>query len=112
MPIVQNKKITKIHPAMLAIPAMCDVTSQTLQLIGLALVPPSIYQMSRGFVVVFTAILSIVFLKRKLYRHHWTGIVLVMVGVAEGGFIDIFRGSSDNSSAAAQLFGILLILLA
>lgn len=36
---------------------------------------PSNYQMLRGSVVVFTGLLSWLFLKRKLLLHHWLGMV-------------------------------------
>ncbi len=35
----------------------------------------STYQMLRGSVVVFTGLLSWLFLKRKLMLHHWVGMV-------------------------------------
>jgi len=42
--------------------------------------------MMNGSVVAATAILSMIFLKKKYFRHHWTGIVSIVFGVALVGF--------------------------
>lgn len=56
---------TNINPLLVAIPASCDVCGSTTTFIALVLVPASTYQMMRGCIVVITAFMSIVFLKRK-----------------------------------------------
>jgi drug/metabolite transporter (DMT)-like permease len=38
--------------------------------------------MLRGSVIIFTGILSMIFLKKKLRVHHWSGMVLVLCGLA------------------------------
>jgi len=45
--------------------------------------------MMRGIIVVITAFLSMIFLGRKQYRHHWTAIFLIILGVAEVGWVAI-----------------------
>ena len=79
---VQKKKLTKINPLWLALPASCDFCASTLMFIALTMVPPSVYQMMRGIIVVITALLSIIFLNRKLYRHHWTSLAFIVGCVA------------------------------
>ena len=49
----------------LSIPAICDLSCTTLLNIGLVYTPVSIYQMSRGSVVLFVATLSVLFLNGK-----------------------------------------------
>jgi len=39
-----------------------------------------------GSVVFATAILSVIFLKKKYFRHHWTGLTAVIGGVALVGY--------------------------
>jgi len=53
--------------------------------------------MMRGMIVVITAIFSVVFLKRKQYRHHWLGVVLIVMALIEVGYVAIAGGSSDDS---------------
>jgi len=65
--------------------------------VSLTMVPASVYQMMRGMIVVITAIFSVVFLKRKQYRHHWLGVVLIVMALIEVGYVAIAGGSSDDS---------------
>ena len=107
----QVKMKTNINPLLLAIPASCDVCGSTLMFVALVMVPPSVYQMMRGLIVVITALMSIIFLKRKQYRHHWTGIVLIITGVFLVGFVSIkAQGSSGSDSGGSEVFGIFLLI--
>ena len=107
----QQRKINKIHPLLLAIPASCDFTASTLMFVALTMVPASVYQMMRGIIVVITAFESVIFLNRKLYRHHWTAIALIVLGVAEVGIVAI-RAGGGGSATGSEFFGIILILVA
>lgn len=67
---------------LLALPACCDITGTTLMNIGLLFVAASIYQMTRGALVLFVGLFSVIFLKRKLYLYHWSALFIVVLGVA------------------------------
>ncbi|KAK0623366.1 hypothetical protein B0T14DRAFT_516052 [Immersiella caudata] len=67
---------------MLALPATCDICGTTLMNIGLLLVAASIYQMTRGALVLFVGLFSVIFLRRKLHLFQWLSLVGVMTGVA------------------------------
>lgn len=67
---------------LLALPSTCDIMGTTLVNVGLIMVPASIYQMVRGFLVVFVGLFSVVFLKRKLTLSQWGGLFLVVLGVS------------------------------
>ena len=100
-------------PLLLAIPASCDFAGSTLMFIALTMVPASVYQMMRGFINVVAPILSIIFLKKKQYLHHWVSIACIVLGVAEVGYIAIkFEDSEDESGSAGSVtFGIILLLI-
>ncbi|KAK4693656.1 hypothetical protein P7C71_g3785, partial [Lecanoromycetidae sp. Uapishka_2] len=66
---------------LLALPACCDITGTTLMNVGLLFVAASIYQMTRGALVLFVGVLSVVFLKRKLYLYQWSALFIVVLGV-------------------------------
>lgn len=66
---------------LLAIPACCDITGTTLMNVGLLFVAASIYQMTRGALVLFVGTFSVIFLKRKLYLYHWLSLLVVVTGV-------------------------------
>jgi len=113
---------TNINPLWLAIPASCDFFGSTLMFIALTMVDASVYQMMRGIIVVITSILSMIFLKRKQHRHHWTGIGLIIAGVAIVGYVaikfpdspesnDDSDSESNGGSGDNAVFGIILLLL-
>lgn len=84
---------------MLAIPACCDITGTTLMNVGLLFVAASIYQMTRGALVLFVGLFSVIFLKRKLHAFHWVSLVIVVLGVALVGLAGaIWSGKSPDSA--------------
>ena len=84
---------------MLALPACCDITGTTLMNVGLLFVAASIYQMTRGALVLFVGLFSVLFLKRKLFLYHWFSLFVVVVGVGLVGLAGaISRGDKDPHS--------------
>lgn len=67
---------------MLAAPACCDILGTTMMNAGLLFVAASIYQMTRGALVLFVGLFSVLFLRRKLYLYQWLALVIVVLGVA------------------------------
>lgn len=67
---------------LLALPAICDICGTTLMNAGLLLVAASIYQMTRGALVLFVGAFSVVFLRRRLHLFQWLSLVGVVLGVA------------------------------
>jgi drug/metabolite transporter (DMT)-like permease len=60
--------------------------------------------MLRSSVVVFTAILSVIFLKLKLYLHHKLSILAIVIGLFLVGLSTLLRGSGSSpvKKTAAQ----------
>ena len=50
--------------------------------VGLLYTPVSIFQMTRGALVLFVGILSVLFLQRRLHLYQWFALIVVMGGVA------------------------------
>jgi len=92
------------------IPSMCDMTGSTLMYIGLVLTYPSVYQMLRGMIVVFTGLFSMIFLKRRLYTHHWIGMASIIAGTLVVGVSSVIYGS--HSQAKDPLLGDILVVAA
>ncbi|KAI9843339.1 MAG: hypothetical protein M1837_006465 [Sclerophora amabilis] len=67
---------------LLALPACCDIAGTTLMNVGLLFVAASIYQMTRGALVLFVGLFSVVFLRRRLYLYQWLALLMVVTGVA------------------------------
>ena len=66
----------------LALPSICDNCGTTLMNAGLLLVAASIYQMTRGALVLFVGLFSVIFLRRHLHMFQWLSLVGVVMGVA------------------------------
>lgn len=69
--------------------------------VGLLYTPVSIYQMTRGALVLFVGILSVFFLHRRLRLYQWLALVTVMAGVSvvglSGSMIkDAIRDAGDG----------------
>ncbi|KAK1232991.1 hypothetical protein PQX77_003905 [Marasmius sp. AFHP31] len=90
--VAQNKVDSSSEPLsgwkilLLWIPAACDLTGTTLMNVGLLYTPVSIYQMTRGSLVLFVAFLSVTFLRRRLWFYQWASLLIVMAGVALVGY--------------------------
>lgn len=80
------ERLTGRRILLLWLPAICDLTGTTLMNVGLLYTPVSIYQMTRGALVLFVGILSVLFLHRKLYLYQWLSLLTVMTGVSLVGF--------------------------
>jgi drug/metabolite transporter (DMT)-like permease len=80
--------------------------------VALTLIPASIYQMLRGMIIIVTSAFSIIFLKRKLYRHHWTSVGVIFTGVLLVGVAAVLE-SIDPNEVGQQIdpLGIVLLLI-
>lgn len=103
-------KISKYQYLYLSIPAMCDFCATGLQFIGLLLVPASIWQMLRGGTLALVAVFSVLFLGRKLYRHHIVGIVLVVIGITIIGIAAIIGTEPGHTDSDQESLGVILIV--
>ena len=90
------------------IPATCDIIGSSLQFLGLTLINQSIYVMLRGGIPVVTAFLSVVFLGRKLYSHHYLGLALAVSGITIVGVSQFLDQTEENSSN--MILGLILVL--
>lgn len=99
-------------PLLLAIPAVCDMIATSVMYIGLNMTYASSFQMLRGSVIVFTGLLSVGFLNKKLGSREWTGISLVILGLMLVGLSDFVMMRSTNVNTNSVLTGDLLIISA
>ncbi|KAJ3562173.1 hypothetical protein NP233_g9746 [Leucocoprinus birnbaumii] len=86
---------------LLWIPAACDLTGTTLMNVGLIYTPVSIYQMTRGALVLFVGVFSVIFLRRRLWLYQWVSLIIVMAGVTLVGY----SGNLVKDAITQSLFG-------
>ncbi|XP_076627281.1 transport and golgi organization 9 [Colletes latitarsis] len=113
---VDNNTLTKgsqtFNPFILLIPALCDMCATSIMYVGLSMTYVSSFQMLRGAVIIFTAILSMSFLNRKLGSREWIGIGMVLIGLVLVGLSDIIVMENSNSNTNSIITGDLLIICA
>ena len=97
---------------LLAIPALCDMIATSIMYVGLTMTYASSFQMLRGAVIVFTGILSVAFLEKKLGVQKWSGIGLVIVGLLIIGLTDFITMKNQNHGTNSVITGDLLIICA
>ncbi|XP_071841452.1 solute carrier family 35 member F6-like [Apostichopus japonicus] len=104
----------KFSPLVMLAPAMCDMCATSLMYMGLNLTYASTFQMLRGAVVIFTGLLSVAFLNRRLRVYQWWGIFLVFLGLIVVGLADVIAPPSDQKSQNINniITGDLLIIMA
>ncbi|KAJ5834468.1 Nucleotide-sugar transporter [Penicillium robsamsonii] len=82
---------------LLAAPSSCDIAGTTLMNVGLLFVAASIYQMTRGALVLFVGLFSVLFLRRRLRLYQWSALFIVVLGVAIVGLSGaLFSGESGH----------------
>ena len=118
-----NPELRGWKVCLLALPSSCDLLGTTLMNIGLLLVAASIYQMTRGALVLFVGLFSVTFLRRKLHLFQWLSLFGVMLGVAVVGLAGAIQPdqkipaikpdgeeSDEGTSAAARvIIGVVMI---
>ena len=97
-----------------ALPAGLDLLNTVLGNVGLLWVNSSIYQMTKGSVVIFSAFLSVKWLGRTLRSFHYYAIALVIIAIIFVGTAGIQQNSSgdDSTDVSMTLVGLAFILAA
>jgi hypothetical protein len=90
-----QSNLPEISPWILAIPATCDFFGSTIMSFSLTMMAASVYQMTRGSIMIFTAVFSVIFLKSKIWRHQIFALFVIFFGIGLVGL-----GTFTHQSAA------------
>mmetsp|Transcript_27546 Transcript_27546/g.69514 ORF Transcript_27546/g.69514 Transcript_27546/m.69514 type:complete len:439 (+) Transcript_27546:231-1547(+) len=102
-------------PYIFALPALCDMVATCIMYLGLTMTYASVFQMLRGSVVVFTGLLSIIMLNKRLLACHVLGMFLVTAGAFVVGLSSVVATGGDSEGApkpSHPLLGNILIVCA
>lgn len=102
-PVKSDTELKGIRVLLLSLPAICDICGTTLMNAGLLMVAASIYQMTRGALVLFVGLFSVLFLKRKLFLFQWVSLVGVVLGV---GIVGLAGAIWPDDQKKAQLLAL------
>ncbi|XP_040204313.1 solute carrier family 35 member F6 [Rana temporaria] len=93
-------------------PAICDMTGTSIMYVALNMTSASSFQMLRGAVIIFTGLLSVAFLGRKLECSQWVGILVTIAGLVVVGLADLLSGHGSGKDLNDVITGDLLIIMA
>lgn len=96
----------------IAIPASFDLVASGIARTGLLYMSSSMWQMLRGSMIVFSALISVPLLGRKLYCYHWVGVLTCVGGITCVGYANVLDQANTAASSAGSnaWFGIILVL--
>lgn len=89
----------------LAIPSTCDLLGTTIMNIGLLYTPVSIYQMTRGSMILIVGLMSVVFLQKRITKLEWISLLVVFSGVFLVGLSGYLAGQDDVESDVVNILG-------
>jgi len=108
----RNKESDTIFSSMpkgiFLIACLFDWTATTLVNMAYGLIAASVVQMTRGAVVIFTCLLSVVFLRRRQYRYHLAGVTLVFIGITLVSLSTFFNPANAHTTSPGSNSGKLL----
>ena len=66
--------------------------------------------MLRTTIFIYCALLALFFLKKRLYRHHWTSMATIVVGVCTVGLsYMLYRNDNKTYTPSEQTVGLILL---
>jgi hypothetical protein len=94
---------------LLGLPAMCDLVGSAVMGIGLLYIDASVWQMLRGALTIFSALLHAFVLKRPQKGHMWIGVILVTLSLVLVGFAAVT--GSDGVAPAGVSTGLVILAM-
>ena len=80
---------------------------------SLTMMAASVYQMTRGSVMIFTAIFSVFFLKTKIYRFQYVSLIIIFLGISLVGLGALFHTKEDASDESkTSIVGVISLIIA
>ncbi|XP_030638281.1 solute carrier family 35 member F6 [Chanos chanos] len=103
----------RFSPFLFLPPALCDMLGTSIMYVALNMTSASSFQMLRGAVIIFTGLLSVAFLGRRLQASQWVGILVTILGLVIVGLADFVSDKGDDSHKLSEVItGDLLIIMA
>ena len=106
------EQVKKMNLFKLMIPAVFEMAETSLKNLTLSMISTSVTQMMRSTLVVFSAFLAIIFLKKKLYKHHFVSMFVIVAGIFLGGISQAIHSKEDGKDVRFDPLGIIVVLVA
>jgi hypothetical protein len=92
------------------VPSLLEFVGQAMFMMGVLYIPMSLSLTLKGARVVFSAVLLVVFLKRKLFPFHWFAVIATIVGLCIASIQSLVKPSGASKTMSESLTGIALVL--
>lgn len=92
------------------IPSILEFIGQSMFMIGITFIPMSLSLTLKGARVVFSALLLVTFLKRKLFPFHWFAVVATIAGLGVASVPALMKPAAESKGLTDTLTGIALVL--
>ena len=93
----------------ISVPGLSDACAQIMTLIGTKYLPVSLLMVLKGSRVVFSAMLSVIMLRRKLFPYQWVSVALCMTGLVVASLSSFI---SNFEAKSGLIIGIAMVLAA
>ncbi|KAA6383605.1 MAG: Solute carrier family 35 member, partial [Streblomastix strix] len=91
------------------VPGLCDMTATLMMNAALVNLPVSIWQMLRGSIIIFTALLTVFYRKRCLYMQQWIGVAAVVIAIVMLGIAATLTSAQEGDTSKKTPIGLVLI---
>jgi drug/metabolite transporter (DMT)-like permease len=95
---------------LLGLPAICDLVGTALMSVGLLYLPASVWQMLRGAMIVFSALLHAFALKRTQHNYMWAGVIIVTLALVIVGLAAVTSNGLGGTGASRGLIILSIVL--
>jgi drug/metabolite transporter (DMT)-like permease len=102
--------LTKQTLLNMLVPSLLEFIGQIMFLMGIKYIPMSLSLTLKGGRVVFSALLLVLFLGRKLRSYHWWAVAGTMVGLVVSSIPSLMHPKGDAKTMGETMIGIGLVL--
>jgi drug/metabolite transporter (DMT)-like permease len=95
---------------LLGLPSLCDLVGTAIQSIGLLYLSASVWQMLRGAMIIFSALLHAFVLKRPQKSYMWAGVIIVTLALVVVGFAAVVSTGVASSDVSSGLVILAIVL--
>ena len=106
---LMSAKKFNFNPLKIGIASIINCIASLMYLYAFYVLPPTMFQMILGSVIIFTPLLSWIFLKKKLYPHTIVGIIFTIIALVSICFSTLVLNSTIGSNSIS-LQAILLMI--
>jgi hypothetical protein len=95
---------------LLGLPALCDLVGTALMSVGLLYLSASVWQMLRGALTIFSALLHAFALRRPQTNYMWTGVLMVTLALVIVGFAAVIANGIGASGVSSGMIVLSIVL--